>query len=366
MRPGPIQLTGAGVRTVAIVLGVVLLGAIAILFSGLINFGGAPVEPTQQTAEAVPPCLADDAIDAPTRTAANNAARAFYDKLLKTDATARDALSDDAKNLAPREAFDAMMRTIASNGPYSQLAVEHTYKPTIEGAPGVAGCVGNTVVVSALPGTNQIHTIFAAKTRNNDWALSAWMIEKDKTWRVNAFYVSMTSITGHTAADILRMGDQQATKGHTFNAYLLYAVARALADRGPNITQLNLMTDIKAALLKQEPPPELKGKMPFSWRLDGATFPVESVTLVGADNKLGLSLLHRDPSWDGKDTGKGERRNKRLIDGFVKAHPEYSEVFSYISVRILEPGKDSGWGTVFDATKGYDTGEPSLTKKKPK
>jgi hypothetical protein len=354
-------MTGARVRAVAIVLGVVILGAIAVYFSGLIKFDS----PVQEVAAA--PCLADDAIDAARRTAANDAARAFYDKLLKADATSRDALTDEAKKLVAPEVFAAMMRTIASNGPYSDMTVEHSYEPTIKGAPGRVVCAGDseatTVSLSTLPDTIQIHTLFSAKTRNNDWSLTTWMVERDKTWQVHAFYVSMASIVGHTAPDILRMAEEQSKKGHAFSAYLLYAVARNLADRGPNI-DLGLTTTINAALASQEPPPELKGAPPFTWQLEGATFPIEFVALVGTDKKLGLTFLHRDPTWDGKDTGKAERRNKRLIDGFVKAHPEYSEVFSYISARILEPGKDTGWGTVFDAAKGYDTGEPSITKKK--
>lgn len=357
-------MTGARVRTVAIVLGVVILGAIAVFFSGLIKFDGEPVE---QTAAA--PCLADDAIDAARRTAANDAARAFFDKLLKIDPTAGDALSDEAKKRVSPDMLQAMMQTIAANGPYSDLTIAHTYQPTIGGAPGRITCPGadaaTTLSLAALPDTTQVHTLFTAKTRNNDWSLTTWMIEKDKTWRVHAFYVSMASIVGHSASDILSMAEAQAKKGHAFNAYLLYAVARNLADRGPNI-DLGLTQDINATLAKHEPPPELKGTPPFTWKLDGMTFPVEFVALVGTDKKLGLTFLHRDPAWDGKDTGKAERRNKRLIDGFVKTHPEYAEVFSYISARILEPGKDTGWGTVFDATKGYDTGEPSLTKKKPK
>jgi hypothetical protein len=354
---------GARMRTIAIVLGVVILGAIAVFFSGLIKFDDA----VEQAAAA--PCLTDDAIDPAVRTAANDAATAFYDKLLKGDATARDDLTEEAKKLVATEVFDAMMRTIGSNGPYSDLTVEHTYQPTITGAPGRITCTGDsdatTVSLSTMPDATQTHTLFTAKTRNNDWSLTTWMVQKDKAWRVHAFYVSMRSIVGHTASNIFGMAEEQAKKGHAFNAYLLYAVAKNLADRGPNI-DLGLKQTIDAALKKQTPPPELKGKPPFTWDIEGATFPIEFVALVGTDKKLGLTFLHRDPSWDGKDTGKAERRNKRLIDGFVKTHPEYSEVFSYISARILEPGKDSGWGTVFDATKGYDTGEPSITKKKPK
>lgn len=363
-------MTGARMRTVAIALAVAAIVIAVVFFSGLIKFD----DDIDRTAEAgveqtAAPCLADDGIDAARRTAANDAARAFYDALLKGDAAARDALTDEAKNLVAPDAFETMMRTIIANGPYNDLAVEHTYQPAIVGAPGRVDCAGEgeakAVSVSALPTANQIHTLFTAKTRNNDWSLTAWMMETDKIWRVHAFYVSMASIVGHTAPDVLRMADDQAQKGHAFNAYLLYAVARNLADRGPNI-DLAVTREINAALAKHEAPPELKGAPPFQWNLEGTIFPVEFVALVGTDNKLGLTLLHRDPSWDGKDTGKAERRNKRLIDSFVKAHPEYKDVFTYISARILEPGKDTGWGTVFDAAKGYDTGEPSIVKKKTK
>ncbi len=349
-------------RNVAIVVGVLIALALGGAYvAGLFDAGEAP----ESTAAA---CLKDDEIDAAKRDAAAAAARAFYDRVLKGDATAHDALTDEAKKLVTADAFAQMMRTIAGNGPYEDMRLANAYHPTVS-EPQRATCAADgalkSVSVSAIPDATQIHTILEARTRNNDWAFTAWMMEQDGAWRVHAFYVAPASLVGLGPAELFAMAEAQQTKGHTFSARLLYAVARGVADRGPNI-DLGIGNDIATALAKQTPPVELEGAPPFKWKLDGTTFDVEFVALVGTDKRLGLMLLHRDPAWDGKDTGRAERRNKRLIDAFVKTHPEYKEVFAYIVARILEPGTDTGWGTVFDAKKGYDMGEPATTRRKPR
>lgn len=349
-------------RTVVIALAVAVLGLAAAFFSGLIDFGGTQTSSGNeavQTASAAG-CAKDAEIAAAERDGATAAAQAFYTALLKSDDTAFDAMTDEAKKLVAKTQFQTMMRTIVGNGPYEGLAIENTYKPTVVGDPARSPC--DTLAVSALPKTTQIHTLFNAHTRNNDWSLSAWMIEENKTWRVHAFYVAPSSIVGLGPDELFAMAEDQAKKGNAFNAYMLYVTAKGTADRGPNI-DLDVTKSIEAALAKQTPPDELKGAPPFNWKIGRETFPVEFVAVVGTDKRLGLMFLHRDPAWDGKDTGKGERRNKRLIDGFVKAHPSYKDVFAYVVARILEPGKDTGWGTVYDAAKGYDTGEPSIGKK---
>jgi hypothetical protein len=192
--------------------------------------------------------------------------------------------------------------------------------------------------------------------------LTVWLIEEDGAWRMHGFNVAIASIVGFDAAELLAMAEAQARRGNAFNAQMLYVAAKATVDRGSHLA-LGIGQEIEAALARHPQPSELEGKPPFTWALDGVTFRLDQVNLVGIDKRLGLVFLHRDPAWDGEDTGKAERRNKRLIDAFVKAHPEYKETFAFLVARILAPGKDSGWGTVYDAAKGYDTGEPSVVKK---
>ncbi len=44
--------------------------------------------------------------------------------------------------------------------------------------------------------------------------------------------------------------------------------------------------------------------------------------------------------------------NRRLIDDFRIAHPEYKESFGGIVARLYRPDKSGGFGTVFDDAKG--------------
>jgi hypothetical protein len=254
-------------------------------------------------------------------------------------------------------------------GPYEGLKLEHVYQPLpLEGETRVAcGALGamKEVSLAALPEATQIHALFTAATRNNDWALTAWLTQEDGAWRVHGFDVAISSIVGFDAAELFAQAEAQAKKGHVLNAHMLYTAAKATAGRGPYLG-FGVAKEIEAAHARLAAPAELKGKPPFTWVFDGVTFTLEQVNLAGIDKRLGLVFLHRDPAWDGEDTGKAERRNKRLIDAFVKAHPEYQETFGFLVARILAPGKDSGWGTVFDSAKGYDTGEPSVVKKRRK
>jgi hypothetical protein len=349
---------GAAMRAVGIVLAVLVLGGIATFFSGLIKFEAEP---------AVAVCRNDDEIDAKQRDGAIAAAHAFFDRLLKGDAAAYDALATETQAKISRAAFNADAKKIIANGPYADIKVERTYEPVVPEKAARTTCgasdSGSAVEVAALPDVTQIHVVHSAQTRNTGWALTAWLLESKGAWHVRGFNVAPATIVGHDAAAFLRMADEQKSKGHAFNAHMLYMAAQSTVDRGPDL-QLSIKKALDTAIAAHEPPAELKGTAPFTWRYDGASFAVEQVNLMGIDNRLGLVFLHRDPSWDGEDTGKAERRNKRLIDAFVKAHPGYADTFGFLVARLLQPGKETGWGTVFDTTKGYDTGEPSAKKPK--
>ena len=311
-------------------------------------------------------CRHNDEIDQPLRDGATGVARAFFEKLLKGDAAAYDNLTAELQKKVARAEFTKVMTTITATGPYSDLRLDHAFQPTPANGETKVACGEladlKAVSVSAAPGLTQIHTLLSARSRNNDWALNAWMVEQDGVWRVRSFNAFLSSVAGMAAPGLLALADAQEKKGNTFNAHLLYVAAKTTAERGPDLT-FGIRQEIEAAIAKHKAPPELTAQPPFEWTLGGTAFTLDQVSFVGIDKQFGLMLLHRDPAWDGEDTGKAERLNKRLIDAFVKAHPEYKETFAFLVARILAPGKDSGWGTVFDAAKGYDTGEPSVVKK---
>ena len=87
--------------------------------------------------------------------------------------------------------------------------------------------------------------------------------------------------------------------------------------------------------------------------MDGKDYTVEQVVTSGVEGKLVLQIVRRDPEWDGADQADAERRNRAFVDAFLKAHPEYKEVFGFILARILPKTGENGWGTVYDPEKGY-------------
>lgn len=78
------------------------------------------------------------------------------------------------------------------------------------------------------------------------------------------------------------------------------------------------------------------------------------------DQALGLVIQYRDAAWDLTDPD-GEVRNRALIEAFAKKHPGWRESFGFLVARILRPGENMGWGTVFDAKAGFagDEAAPS-------
>jgi hypothetical protein len=346
-------------RTVGIIIAVVAAGLAAAVFGGLIKFdAGAGV------------CRHNEEIDPALRDGATAAARTFFETLLSGDGEAAYAmLTAETQGKLARAAFDgAMMKTLA-NGPYADLLVQDTFEPDGADSGGKSLCTasGNqeSISLSALPDATQIHAVFSATTRNNGWAMTAWLVKRAESWRVHAYRVSLASIVGHDADALLAMANAQEKKGNTLSAHMLYGAAKAAADRGPDF-QLGIRQEIDAALAEHKTPPELAGEPPYTWRFGEESFEIDKVTLIGVDKRLGLMFMLRDPTWDGRETGKAEKHNKRLIDAFVKAHPQYAETFAFLVARTLEPGKDSGWGTVFDAVKGYDMGEPTAKATKSK
>ena len=338
-----------------------IVGVAAVLaFAAALSGCGA--EPKVST------CRQDGEIDQTLREGAAEVSRAFFAGLLKGDGGIYEHFSTTTKAKIARDKFEAAARAVLGLGPYDGLKLEHLFQPQpLPGETRVAcGTLGamKEVSLAVIPEATQIHVLFTAATRNNDWALTARLTQEEGgAWRVYGFDVAMSSIVGFDAAELFAQAEAQAKKGHALNAHMLYTAAKATVSRGLHF-DFALAKDIEAAHARLAVPDELKGKPPFTWVFDGVTFTLEQVNFAGIDKRLGLVFLHRDPVWDGEDTGKGERRNKRLIDAFVKAHPEYKETFGFLVARILAPGKDSGWGTVFDSAKGYDTGEPSVVKKR--
>ena len=303
-------------------------------------------------------CRQDDELDKALREEASKAALGFVDVRLKPDtAQAYQRLTPELKSAHSADVFAETAKKIQASGPFSGAKVDQIYEPSVGGrgsARVLCGSLsgGRWVSVEAKPGVTQVHAIVTAQTQNNDWAFTLWLIKNGSDWQVHGYYLSMASIAGHFPAELLDEARVQEKMGHTLNAHMLYVAIGGLIDRGPSF-QLGLKQDVDADLLTHKTPPELSGKLPFAWRLDGKDYSVEKVEILGIGKQLVLTLMRRDSEWDGKDKADAERRNKVFIEAFIKAHPEYAETFGALVARVLPANGESGWGTVYDAKTGY-------------
>lgn len=341
-------------RTGSIVIGIVGLAAAAAAayayVTGLINFGvtlNAGV------------CLEDEEIDQALRDGATKAARELADKLLLPDSAPGYAmLTPELQKIIPAAQFDGMAKQVQASGPYRDFKVEHLYQPKVAGDPtrALCGAVSDPerrVTVETAPDATQIHAVLSAKTANNDWAFTFWLIQDEATWRAHAFYVSMASMVGRGPAELMRQARAQETKGHLINAHMLYVAANALMNRGQSF-ELGVKSELAADLKTHKIPPELAGKPPFKWRLADKDFSIAQATILGVESKLALLLAHSDPAWNGGDLADAERRNRALVGAFVKAHPEYAETFGLVIAQLKgPPAKDVVYNTIFDAKTGY-------------
>jgi hypothetical protein len=301
-------------------------------------------------------CLTDEAADPQVRRGALAASSAFFARVLRQEVVdAYAMLSPSLRGAMAQEKFQNIVTQITDSGggTFAGLKAEHVYQVERTGQAGRAIC-GNSAVwvaVNAVPDTPQAHVLYTAKTPAHDWALTAWMVKPDDAWQIASFYITISGIAGRSPEALEKLAKAQTAKGHAFNAYMLMASASATAYRGPDL-QLSLKPRIDAVLENMKVPAELAGKPPRSWRMGGRTYSVEQVTIVGAGDALGLVVMHRDPTWDGSDA-EGEVRNRVLLTDFIHAHPEYQEAFGFLVARLLRPGENLGWGTVYDAKTGF-------------
>ncbi len=330
------------------VVALALVGAVGYAFwSGAISIGlNAGV------------CHEDAEIDATLRNSADAFATTFFDGILKGEQEQTYAtLSGELKTNMPADRFGGILKKIAGLGTFSPRKLEHIFQPSITGGDQSICKISTpdgSVIVTAFPNRTQVHLLYAAKKGADDWAFTTWLLKSETTgtWEVASFNLYPASLEGTYARDLMPLAAAQDKKGNELNAYLLYIGALGLADRGGDY-RLGVHQDAESALKAFDVPEEVRGDPPYAWTFDGNTFSVVHVEITSAEKQLGLAFYYQYPEWDGKDNGIADKRNRLLLDGFVKKHPEFKEAFGFLVARALRTGSDAGFGTVYDAKTGY-------------
>ena len=295
-------------------------------------------------------CLTDDEISAAERAPYEQTAQRFARHVVTGDIDGAYAeFTDELKRVLARDRLDAMMRPMApALRTLTALRVTHSYtlKGFGAGADQLLMCTavarGSTatpegkVLVAATPAALQAHVIVEGDIAGGAWTMVLWVLPEHDAWRVRSFYIVPISAGGRSASDLWTQAREERSRGHAFNAAILFAAASELAFRGPNF-QLGIWQEMQNEAKTLQLPAELQGQPPFTWRFGGDTFRVDAIGHVRADGKA--ILLIRRSVGSLADAKRIEDENVGLIHGIAARFPEHKDVFDTIVVDAISAGR---------------------------
>jgi hypothetical protein len=302
-------------------------------------------------------CLTDDEIPSVERAPYELEAIRFVNAIVNSDTgTAYADLTSEVKHTLSPDQFKANVQPLGPIlvGLKSTHAVHLFYLTSIAaGADHMTPCTAvahgsisspeGRVVVAAKSLPVQAHVIVEGETNNNIWTFALWLLPEDGSRRVQSFWATASAMVGKSGADIWALAREQRSRGHVFNAAVLYAAANDLAYRGPKF-QLGIAPEIQKEAKELQLPPDLQGSPPFSWQFGATAYRVLRVGPIGVGGKLALMIRQELPALADNDEADGQ--NRALIHAFAEAYPEYSDVFDAIVVEAVDAHGLRGFRTV--------------------
>lgn len=301
-------------------------------------------------------CKSDAEIPASERKAIEDAALSFLAKAWGSDV--KDAyamMTSEARAVLTAETLSAAMQSSGLPPLRPSFKVDHTYLVESNGSVGRAICGllrdNQWVSVAMGSGRRQAHVLVSAQTRNNDWQMSIWLWPEESGWKVHHCHVGLSGVAGLGALPILDLARRERREGHAFNAMVLYSALRnGLLDRGPAF-QLGLAQAVDADCRVFEPPPEILGEPPYVWKMDGVTYRVGHISIIGVAQQLGVVFELTQKEWNGE--AAADNFNHQFLTAFVSTRPDYVRVFGFVLARSMKPDGSGGFGTVYEAGKGF-------------
>ena len=302
-------------------------------------------------------CKANEEISTNDRETVNQVAVKFVQDALGAEPSAAYAkFTADAKASIPLERFvSSFQNGIRPMGPFKGMHVTEAYLAKVTGGSHdqrvVCGNLSSPqtwVAVNAKPGPDEAHVIVEGDTVNNTMVFVVWLIPEQGNWHVQYVHFATAKMVGKSADDLRRTAEVEQQKQHIFNAFILYAAALQLADRGP-FFQLRIRPDIEKEIGAIKRPGNLEGQAPFVWNFGKSTFKVLNVGPIGISGKMYLLIDHEIAPW--VEDKEADRKNRDLLTAFAGVYPEYRDVFAGLVVRAHERGGNRGFGTVDENQK---------------
>ncbi|HET9177221.1 MAG TPA: hypothetical protein VFQ24_02555 [Terriglobia bacterium] len=332
--------------------------SIPILLAGLIFFslpararGTSPFAQLKLSASAST-CRQDTEISSTELAAIDDAAISFVRTAIGSDPDAAyRKLSDKAKASTSQKQFESYMRmAVDPFAPFAALAITHTYLANVLGTPqdnrvlcGALSKPEDWVSFKVEPSSRQAWVLIDGKARNNNWTFAAWLIPVGGTWQINSVNAGASTLANQSAADLWKTAEREHARQHSFNAFVLYNTVLQLSVRGP-LFEYGIASAIRETLSNTPSPALFQGKPPFTWQLGHDQFQVINAGALAVAGKIYLDIAYLAKPW--KNYDEVDREDRKLIESFASAIPEYSAVFAGIIAEAHEIGGTQGYRTV--------------------
>ncbi len=220
-------------------------------------------------------CQEDSKIPSEKRTDFELVAMNLVHKLLGANPeTVFDMMSEEGRKTGTREQLKALATETFQKMQLRNLSPLHSYYIELKGqSPGRIVC-GNDFSkpdgwesLEAANVPEQAHVLISANTINNLMVVSVWLVPEHGAWKVQSFWLNAASMADLDSAKLRELAQVQQTKGHNFNAIILYTTAAQLARRGPSV-QLGITQAIANDLAKIPVPSEIRGPLHSSGKTE--------------------------------------------------------------------------------------------------
>ncbi len=300
-------------------------------------------------------CQIDDQLAPPLRTDIQLSALQFAQKLVDRDyAGVYRSMSKAAKDNAAEDKAMAPVKALVDQiSPLTDLKIEHVYRLATGGIGGQMDLTcdpKNGVAVYARSAAVEAYALLSAHSRDNDWAITLWLVQGDGGRQVQNFNINASKMAGKDPDALLALARSERKAGHLFSAELLYVGVRTLLQRG-EIIHLKSSRDLDPELASFASSPELQTNLPAVWTENGHPYTVSSVIIFGDSDKLGLRFYLPDQDW--KTNDDAEAKNKAFLDAFRVTHPECEAIFGVLQVKAIARDKKSTYVTEYEYGKGY-------------
>jgi len=329
---------------IAAIAGGVLIALVAVgAVFGLVRFNFSVAVLTCRTNQEIAPGI---------RTEIEDAASRYADDFFAQRA---DGLFDGfTPQLRAITNYEALQKIIRATGfkPDSVKDAQIVRVDLIEGVtsgPNTVTCQSSdslkeTRSFAVQPSKRQAYVAIDGHTVNNDMELTFWL-DGDQGWKIYGFHLNPATIVGRSVTDFLTQARYERLKGHSFNAVLLFATARQLMYRGPDV-QLAGTADIGKEFASLSIPKDLPGKEPVVWQVGDNKYTIVNMSVLGLGGKIYLSVTqYMDSPMSEPDF---DRHNKRLIAEIQKRYPEYSQIFAGMIVGAVEKNRTNIFRTLYE------------------